>query len=685
MSNKDKSEELQEFIQRLQELSTLRSNDVRTGHYVKYINTFLQHFGDERVYLVGSTGERTKLRWSTDCGDADFVFVSGKLSIPVENIQHREGMEDYIWIKKDDANVDLGDRSYLCPEMLKTVSPDLFTLLRAIYSIATSPIDITYGRVATALKSKVGLALELYANLQISDHSTHNLPSHRTEGNGRSKEFSVYLRQRWKDVEVNPVDKKLLFRILKFVGEAKSPGFEGQFGYYASMIEAAFERRPFEETVETGDDSSVGLECGNMDNADIGSELVNVDNAAELKIKATYTDKSSKDFVPALRVVGKLSCISDFRERVQHRSWPGVKLADEVCSKDVFIVSRQAPISPDERRDFRLSFNLAEGMLVKSFPPVARTVLLILKSYLKGAIRKEFRQNKRNEKLRSYHMKTVMLWMCEEEEIDFWTEANMLTAIHKVLKYLQICLDTKCLKHYIIGSNLIAEFETSDFEHLSGCLANVINDPVSNIKTFFEMDKEVIGEVWLNSEEISYIKSDKEDDGRNKAIDHMEDAVIDVVRGMNDGEKDEHGNAPLKKAILSLCDVFFEDEDKHAADRNTQTNQSDAAKLVAHFMKAFVKDDGDQTYTRTETRHTLDLLVGIGSLFPKGQRFLQTIGGRDGLHNVLTSTNESSDAKRKRLKDAIVRFLDCDDNEVKDAGVRLKQEITAYFITRTDI
>ena len=42
---------------------------------------------------------------------------------------------------------------------------------------------------------------------------------------------------------------------------------------------------------------------------------------------------------------------------MQHRSWPGVKLADEVCSKDVFIVSRQAPISPDERRDFRLSFN----------------------------------------------------------------------------------------------------------------------------------------------------------------------------------------------------------------------------------------------------------------------------------------------------------------------------------------
>ena len=63
------------------------------------------------------------------------------------------------------------------------------------------------------------------------------------------------------------------------------------------------------------DNADVGSESVDMDNADVGSESVDMDNAAELKIKATYTDKSSMDFVPALRVVGKLSCISDFRER----------------------------------------------------------------------------------------------------------------------------------------------------------------------------------------------------------------------------------------------------------------------------------------------------------------------------------------------------------------------------------
>lgn len=121
--------------------------------------------------------------------------------------------------------------------------------------------------------------------------------------------------------------------------------------------------------------------------------------------KATFLKKRSMDFVPALRVDGKLGCIAEFATRVQNKSWPDSKIVDEICNTEVFIVARTEPDSQDTDKDFRLSFNLAEIMLVRSFPGAAKIVFIIMKSYLKGIIRESFIQESKKSKLKSYTLK----------------------------------------------------------------------------------------------------------------------------------------------------------------------------------------------------------------------------------------------------------------------------------------
>jgi hypothetical protein len=62
----------EKFIAALEERTKPSKNDIRYERYVNYINCFISKFGRERVHLVGSTSERSKLVFSKEYGDADF-------------------------------------------------------------------------------------------------------------------------------------------------------------------------------------------------------------------------------------------------------------------------------------------------------------------------------------------------------------------------------------------------------------------------------------------------------------------------------------------------------------------------------------------------------------------------------------------------------------------------------------
>ena len=685
MADQQTTNTLQEHIQRLQQLSAPNRNDIRHARYATYVTAFLEPLGDERVYLVGSTRENTKLRWSTDGGDSDFVLVSGKLKVPVESMEHREGMADYIWIKTDKLKTNLLHLDttglYLCPTMLKTVSTKLFTTLRGIYTITTSTSDSIPGRTrritTTADNSKVGLARKEFENLHI-EGNIHIFSEPTTKmAKPRNAAFALYLQRRWSETNCLEEEKKLLKRFFAMVGSCKLPGLKadgfGKFLSFASKVDASITRPPIIGDLEV------------PENADFVNDLdMDIVDASAEKVKATYTRVSSKDFVPVLVVDGTLHYMSQFMERVNDTYWPGQKLAEDIFKTDIFVVARTAPINADTDKDFRISFNLAEIMLVNNFPSVAKKIYIVLKAYLKGALRKKCISNSQKNKLRSYHMKTALFWICEQQHPEFWDECHIELALREVLQFIQACLKKERLEHYFIRSNLFADFSKSDFILLSEGFGEILSSPIKSLEVFFEMDLEVQCEVWLTPGEVSRLKGMKDDGGMNRNIDQIEDALIDLLRGVGESPRDEGEAPPCKKALIAALDMFLEDEKQDAVKsaENAQTRGPNDAKVVSNILNQLVTGGGNQSSTRRDASQRLDLVVGIASLFPGGRHILDNIGGKQGLQRVLQASNDETVDKHTRLRTVFKRFLDCDEETESDVAFELKQEIAAYFIGR---
>lgn len=652
-------------IKRLQVLSTPSNGDERHKRYVNYANAFLKAFGEERIYLVGSTGETSKLRWSTDDGDSDFIFVSGRLAIPVENIEHRTGMEDYVWIKTTNLNSEQfyidENTPYLFHEMLKTVSQNLFTILRGIYRMITPINDSTYGRTGTALRSKVGIATQEYENLEFDgwpgiESSKDVCP----RDSGRSDAFNAYLRERWSGLSVNEAEINVILRILNVISSLTFPISGGKLSYVSALVSEVLQR----PRIYTFHDAIHKVEVsGRHEEMQQRYAASKNETSSDLYVKATYTKKRSMDFVPALRVIGKLRFMDNYLNRVENKSWPGIELATKIYKSDIFIISRLPPVHSNAERDFRLSFNLAEVMLVNSFPQTAKNVFIILKSYLKGAFKRAFGENK--NKLISYHLKTAMLWVCEQESLQFWEETEIATVIHIVMRYLQGCIITKRLSHYFIESNLFLDIEDSEAEILSAVIERILEDPMGSIDIFFEIDKEVKGEVLLSSEEVKYLRSLTKDGGRGRIIDEIEDAMTDFIRGFNESPKDINKFAPIKEALMNTLDTFLQDEQEFV--RYTGGDSEKDNDFIYQVANRFVKGQ----LNLHDLYHSLNTL-------PAYKKWIKDLGGITGLQKFQKEAKEEPSKVRGKLRAAAERFIDCTDETEEQATFEFKQAILIY-------
>lgn len=646
ISGEDK---LQDYLKRLQELSQPKGKDKIKEKYVEYINVFLEGVGNERIHLVGSTGENTKLKWSKDGGDVDLILVSGELVIPTRNLKYRTGMEDYIWIRSENLDCNFCENTeYLRPNLLKTVSSDLFVFLRGIYLLVTATNEGIPYRSDTAIVSKVGLAIEKFNNLWIG---TEDLKRGNDSDKGRNEAVCKKLKKRWQSVSLNQACETLFRRFARLINILTNTFKENNLSFFAKALNAAL-NRPLIKDVDC-----YRLKKHVKDQNKSKTIFKNSDNE---NIIATFEEKSSMDFVPALRVTGDLPFMDEFRVRIKKASWPGKAIADRILKNDIFIVSRLAPVEPNEDRDFRLSFNIQEKTLAQNFPPVARTIYIVLKSYLKGTFEKRMQNIKITNKLRSYHMKTIMFWMCEREAKEFWSKEKTLFALEKVLTFLKTSLQSKNLEHYFIRSNLFSGFEDFEFEFLSACVKDIIKDPVGHISDFFEMDKAVVGEILLNKDQIEYLKRLESRGGMTILIDKLEDAFIDFTKGFNRSPKKNHHNNPIIRAVLRVMDFFFEDKIKDEIYKKQQ-------------LKLLVLGNFNQLCKGVSCKNQyIQGLVGWVSFIPSGQLFLNNseqmslrydslddgyLYLREAVYQLLTSNDENEETKTCKLLCGLFNFL----------------------------
>ena len=632
MSDYCSRSDIKKYLEKLLDQATPNLNDKRHRQYIDYFNGFLGYFGDERVYLVGSTAEETKLRSSKDNGDADFLMVSGRLTIPASQLEPKKDTPSFVWVRGDqlDAASRLGiemtessdGKKYLAADILHDLDPRLFTILRGIYRIVTSTSDGVPGRSTrvTTLgeSSSVGLARTELRGLEIKDKG--KIPQLRKYFPKRLQPREPRCRRQRSETDQE------LNQILELITLCTPPHShtedEGQFSHFAAVVKLLLVRQREENLQQRGEEPIVRFE----DDMDIDSDdFERFENDLDLPtdVKVTYKEKTMKDFVPALKIVGRLGCMKTWDK--EHGRWLPAAVKGEIVNSEIYVVAKTDPLSPD-KRDFCLAFNHAEVKLAKALTQTQRKCLLVLKAIYKGIfeniILKPFDKVHR---LKSFHLKTALYWVLEETVgSEIWEEENLTGAVRRVLFFLRKALQQKSLCHYFVQSNLFSGFDTDMCKALINGIDQIAGDPLMALVHFFDLDRQTEVEIVLTDEQIQHLIYMARDGGVEKEADTLEDAMEDFKRGFSDTRK-EKGHVPLKEALNHVMEIYLRFEGERKAKEELKKLNIPAPENLSSVISGLIgglrgssSQQGSST-SETPCRNSGDLLNLAGNLLHGNQ------------------------------------------------------------------
>ncbi|KAL4237811.1 hypothetical protein ACF0H5_002523 [Mactra antiquata] len=690
MTDQDKMEC---YLALLEAQSRQSRNDIRWGHVVAYVNTFLRRFGSEKVYLVGSTGEKSKLTFSKDDGDADFLMVSGMYGIDVTQLEFNKNTECFLRVKCNQESEKIGlDKvdGYISANTLREIKPELFTILRGIYSHVTSGryrlSDIGSDDTYISVPSKVGLASIRYRHLNLDEALLDWLKQYQYDDN-REEETRRSLHRRWQDVPIHDSDIKILRRVLRIIQMIVGYGgnvvkSNSQLFHFAGLLDDLTKRSSMAATRLLNSENSDQVleemhEAKSVKNIpDLTSKTPELDiDFGEMR--NTYKEKYHMDFVPAIRLNQKLDLMEDWRQRVSDAGID-ITLVDDICNTDIFVVSKVSPINPQSDTDFCLSFNIAEKKLVTNMTPLQRKIFLCMKAFLKGVFDKTHKENNHEVKLKTFHIKHSLFWHYElnpDSSVIEDTPENVLKELKRAIVFIRQKLEDQMLPHYFIGrnANLLAGFEDIDYKLLRECCTMVLNDPIEGLQIYSDLDDGVPCDIVLSREEIECLMTMTKDGGRNSHIDRLEDALIDIHRGFNIGPRDDAMRAPIKEAILDIFRLFLKDE---------QIIDTRVFEQINKFIKQGKTDSVPEV--NEKVRNIATLLQSIGILFPTVKQFVDRFDGRSGIEEFLRGafTGDPLDFTRdidEQILQTVDKYLSCNEEEESVVAGELVYKLVGFF------
>jgi len=168
--------------------------------------------------------------------------------------------------------------------------------------------------------------------------------------------------------------------------------------------------------------------------------------------------------------------------RNRQYGWPDQATIKTVVSNGCDVVQVVHPrYKHDEwmkKFQWRLSFSRAEVTLLNSWTPVQQIVYHMLRFVIKHEILSKIDDNDRDlPTLCNYHIKTLMLWECEEKPQSWWSaESSLMKLCSSLLHKLCNWVANKHCQHYFISNcNLIDHFQDASLTICSNlrCLADL--------------------------------------------------------------------------------------------------------------------------------------------------------------------------------------------------------------------
>src|SRR6218665_1144901 len=129
--------------------------------------------------------------------------------------------------------------------------------------------------------------------------------------------------------------------------------------------------------------------------------------------------------------------------------WPMIDTISEVVQNGCHIVYVQHRAFIGNKQQCRFSFSLAEVTLLQSWTKVQQIVYHLFRFFSKRVL---IQKNcpKEDEVICTYHLKTLMLWTCEEMPPEWWSTTSVITICHEMLLKLSEWLRKRRFPNYFI-------------------------------------------------------------------------------------------------------------------------------------------------------------------------------------------------------------------------------------------
>ncbi|KAL3881827.1 hypothetical protein ACJMK2_028219 [Sinanodonta woodiana] len=135
----------------------------------------------------------------------------------------------------------------------------------------------------------------------------------------------------------------------------------------------------------------------------------------------------------------------EWASRPRLHGWPSNELVDQLKQMHCHLLPVGDSESKEIDLEWRFAFVYQERELMWSFSTIQIQCYVILK-----ALKKEFLSPVLHDEISSFHLKTVMFWLLENEGQGMWTEENLLQCVVLCLEKLKECISTMHLPHFFI-------------------------------------------------------------------------------------------------------------------------------------------------------------------------------------------------------------------------------------------
>jgi len=125
----------------------------------------------------------------------------------------------------------------------------------------------------------------------------------------------------------------------------------------------------------------------------------------------------------------------DWPKRLRDYAWPTIDIITEVVQHGCHVVYAQHRSCRNDKLQWRLSFSFAEVILLQSWTKIQQIVYHLVRFFSK---RKLIQKDcpKEDEVLCTYHLKTLMLWTCEEMPPEWWNPSRVISICFELLRKL---------------------------------------------------------------------------------------------------------------------------------------------------------------------------------------------------------------------------------------------------------